>query len=216
MTREEILKYCDHTNLKVEATNDDIAKLCDEGIKYGCASVCIPPRFVKFAKEYVGEKIKICTVIGFPNGYNTVETKTLETRNAIIDGVDEIDMVINNGQVKMGDYDGVLYEIKKIRNACPKKVLKVIIETCLLTNEQIVKLCKIVSASGADYIKTSTGFSKSGANFEVVELMAKNVENGLKIKAAGGIKSFEDAEKYIKLGCERLGTSSLVKICEEE
>lgn len=216
MTREEILRHCDHTILKIETTIDDIKRICDEGIKYNCASVCIPPKFVKFAKEYAKNRIPICTVIGFPNGYNTAKVKAYEAKEAVIDGADEIDMVINNYQVKSEKYQEIFDEIVLVRNETKGKILKVIIETCLLTNDEIAKLTKLVSKTGADYIKTSTGFSKCGATFDVVKVMAENVENGLKIKAAGGIKSFEDAEKYIKLGCDRIGTSSLVKICKEE
>ena len=210
----KILSKCDHTLLKQTATWEEIKEICDDGIKYGCASVCIPPCFVKATKEYCGDKIPVCTVIGFPNGYNTTEVKVYETECAVKDGADEIDMVINVGKVKEKNYDHVLYEINSVRRACEGKILKVIIETCLLTDEEKVKMCETVSISGADYIKTSTGFSTAGATFHDIELFAKFVKNGTKIKAAGGISSIEDAEKFISLGADRLGTSRIVKIAK--
>lgn len=216
MNINEILNKCDHTLLKQSATWQDIKVICDDGIKYGVASVCIPPSFVKQAKDYVGDKLKICTVIGFPNGYNTTETKVFETENAISNGADEIDMVINIGELKVGNYNYVLNEIKQIKNACKGNILKVIIETCLLTDEEKLKMCEIVSNSGADYIKTSTGFSTSGATKEDVKLMVDNVTNNVLVKAAGGISNLEDALDFVTIGASRLGTSKVVKIVKEE
>lgn len=207
-----ILSACDHTLLLQGATWEQIRAICDDGIKYGTASVCIPPCYVKQAKEYVGDKVKVCTVIGFPNGNMTSETKVFETADAIKNGADEIDMVINIGMLKAKEYAYVLNEIKQIKKACGDKVLKVIIETCLLTDEEKIKMCEIVTESGADFIKTSTGFSTGGATFEDIELFAKHVGKGVKIKAAGGISSLEDAEKFLSLGADRLGTSRVVKI----
>ena len=207
-----ILSACDHTLLLQGATWEQIGAICDDGIKYGTASVCIPPCYVKPAKEYVGDKVKICTVIGFPNGNMTTETKVFETGDAIKNGADEIDMVINIGMLKAGEYDYVLTEIKQIKKACGDKILKVIIETCLLTDEEKIKMCEIVTESGADFIKTSTGFSTGGATFEDIELFAKHVGKNVRIKAAGGISSLEDAEKFLELGASRLGTSRVVKI----
>lgn len=215
MDINEILSKVDHTLLSQTATFDEIKAICDDGIKYGTASVCIPASYVKRAKEYVGNKIKICTVVGFPNGYSTTETKVFETEDAIKNGADEIDMVVNLGYIKDGLYDLQLNEIRQIKKACKEKVLKVIVETCLLTEEEKLKLCEIVTNSGADYIKTSTGFSKSGATFKDVDLFAKHVGENVKIKAAGGISSIEDAEKFICLGANRLGTSKIVKIVKE-
>ena len=212
MEKSEILKYVDHTLLSQEATWDDIKTLCDDAISYGTASVCIPPSFVKRAKEYVGGKMAICTVIGFPNGYSTTDTKVFETKDAISNGADEIDMVINIGSLKAKDYDCIKDEIKKIKEACNGKILKVIIETCLLTEEEKITMCKIVGDAGADFIKTSTGFSKAGATREDIKLFADNVKGNVKIKAAGGISSFEDASDFIKLGATRLGTSRLVRL----
>lgn len=208
--KEEILKKVDHTLLKQTATWEDIKRLCDDAIKCNTASVCIPPCFVKEAKEYVGGKMKICTVIGFPNGYNLTKVKMFETEEAIKDGADEIDMVINVGKLKEKNYNYILNEINGIKSKCNGKVLKVIIETCLLTEEEKVKMCEIVSESDADYIKTSTGFSTAGATLEDIKLFKEHMQNGKKIKAAGGIKNFEDAEEFIKAGAERLGTSRLV------
>ncbi|MCR5829072.1 MAG: deoxyribose-phosphate aldolase [Lachnospiraceae bacterium] len=207
-----ILSACDHTLLLQSATWEQIKAICDDGIKYATASVCIPPCYVKPAKEYVGDKVKICTVIGFPNGNMTTETKVFETEDAIKKGADEIDMVINIGMLKAGEYAYVLEEIKRIKKACGDKILKVIIETCLLTDEEKIKMCEIVTESGADFIKTSTGFSTGGATFADVELFAKHVGKNVRIKAAGGISSLEDADKFLELGASRLGTSRVVKI----
>ena len=216
MNINEILSKVDHTLLAQNATWGEIKAVCDDGIKYGTASVCIPPSYVKKASEYVEGKLKICTVIGFPNGYNTTAVKCAETEDAVKNGADEIDMVINVGWVKDGLFDLVLDEIKAIKKACGGKLLKVIIETCLLTDEEKVRLCAVVSESGADYIKTSTGFSSGGATFKDVELMRKNSAPTLKVKAAGGISSIEDAEKMVELGADRLGTSRIVKIVKSE
>lgn len=216
MELSKILSVCDHTLLAVNATWADIKAICDDGMKFSTASVCIPAAYVKRAKEYVGDKLAICTVIGFPNGYSTTATKVFETKDAIENGADEIDMVINIGMLKDGMYDEILAEIKAIKAACKDKILKVIIETCLLTDEEKVMMCKIVSASGADYIKTSTGFSTAGATPEDVKLFSENVEKHVKIKAAGGIASLADAENFINLGASRLGTSRIVKIAKAE
>lgn len=212
MDIKEILSKVDHTVLGQAATWEDIKNLCDDGIKYGTASVCIPASYVKQAKEYVGDKLAICTVIGFPNGYSTTAVKCFETEDAVKNGADEIDMVINVGWLKDKKYDMLLDEIKAVKAACNGKLLKVIIEICLLTDEEKIKMCEIVSASGADYIKTSTGFSTGGATKEDVALFAQHVAPHLKIKAAGGISSIADAEDFIKLGASRLGTSRIVKI----
>lgn len=212
MEKQEILKYVDHTLLKQTATWEQIKKICEEGMEYHTASVCIPPCFVKRAKEYVGNKVPVCTVIGFPNGYMTTKAKVAETQDAVENGADEIDMVINVGMVKEGRYEDVLEEIRKIKEACAGKLLKVIIETCLLTEEEKIKMCEIVTASGAEYIKTSTGFSTGGATFADVALMRKHVGKEVKVKAAGGISSLEDAEKFLELGAERLGTSRLIAL----
>lgn len=212
LTKEEILAKVDHTLLTQTAVWDEIKVLCDDAVAYGTASVCIPPAFVKMAKDYVGEQMKICTVIGFPNGYSTTEVKLFETQQALNDGADEIDMVINIGNVKEGKYDRVLKEIRDIKSVCGSHILKVIIETCFLTETEKIRLCHIVTDSGADYIKTSTGFGGGGATFEDVKLFAENVGPGVKIKAAGGIASMEDAEKFIGLGASRLGTSRIVKL----
>ena len=216
MELSKILSVCDHTLLAVNATWDDIKAICDDGMKFSTASVCIPAAYVKRAKEYVGDKLAICTVIGFPNGYSTTATKVFETKDAIENGADEIDMVINIGMLKDKMYDEILAEIKAIKAACKDKILKVIIETCLLTDEEKVMMCKIVSASGADYIKTSTGFSTAGATPEDVKLFSENIEKHVKIKAAGGIASLADAENFINLGASRLGTSRIVKIAKAE
>lgn len=218
MEINEILSKVDHTILKQESTWEDVKQICDDGIKYNVASICIAPSYVKQASEYIKQNnssLKVCTVIGFPNGYNTTETKVFETANAIENGAEEIDMVINVGWLKDRKYDEISREIKEIKRACQGKLLKVIIETCLLTEEEKIKMCKIVSESGADYIKTSTGFSKAGATFADVELMAKNVAEGIKVKAAGGISGLEDAEKFIELGASRLGTSRIIKAVKE-
>ena len=212
MEKKEILGMCDHTLLLQNATWDEIKVICDDAKKYNTASICIPPCYVKMAKEYLGLDVKICTVIGFPNGNMTTATKVFETIDALKDGADEIDMVINIGMLKAKEYDYVLNEIKEIKKVCDKHILKVIIETCLLTDEEKIKMCEIVTESGADYIKTSTGFSTSGATFADVELFAKHVGPNVKIKAAGGISSIKDAEKFIELGANRLGTSRIVKI----
>ena len=216
MKISEILSKCDHTLLLQGSTWDEIKAICDDGIKFGCASVCIPASFVKRAKEYVGDRLAICTVIGFPNGYSTTATKVYETADAVKNGADEIDMVINIGDLKDKRYDVILDEINAIKAACQGKILKVIIETCLLTDEEKIKMCEIVSESDADYIKTSTGFSTAGATKADVALFAKHVSGGTKIKAAGGIASLEDAEDFIKLGADRLGTSRIVKIAKAE
>ncbi len=212
MDIKKILSYVDHTLLSQSATWDEIKALLDDGIKYSCASCCIPSSFVKQAKEYVGDRLAICTVIGFPNGYSTTATKCFETEDAIKNGADEIDMVINIGWLKDKKYDLLLNEIKEIKSACHGKILKVIIETCLLTDEEKIKMCEIVSQSGADFIKTSTGFSTAGATLHDVEIFSNNVAKHLQIKAAGGISSLQDAEDFIALGATRLGTSRIVKI----
>jgi len=221
MDRSIILSRVDHTLLAQGATWEQIKGICDDGVKYGTASVCIPASYVKQAKEYIvstypDKDLPVCTVIGFPNGYSTTAVKVYETEDAIKNGADEIDMVINIGWVKDGLYDKVEDEIKAVKAACGDKILKVIIETCLLTDEEKVEMCKVVTASGADFIKTSTGFAGGGATFADVELFAKNVGAGVKIKAAGGISSFDDAEKFIELGASRLGTSRLVKIMKQQ
>ena len=214
MELKEILAKCDHTLLLQPSTWAEIQAICDDGMKYETASVCIPASFVKQAKEYVGDKLAICTVIGFPNGYSTTAVKCFEASDAVDNGADEIDMVINIGWAKDAKWDEITAEIAAIKTACKGKLLKVIIETCLLTDEEKIALCKCVSDSGADYIKTSTGFSKAGATFADVELFAKHVAPHVKIKAAGGISSIEDAEKFIALGADRLGTSRIVKIAK--
>jgi deoxyribose-phosphate aldolase len=210
-----ILSTVDHTLLRQTATWNEIQALCDDGIKYGAASVCIPPCYVARASAYCKGKIKICTVIGFPNGYNTREVKVFETRQAVADGADEIDMVINLGLVKEARFDDVLAEIKDVRGACCGKILKVIIETCLLTSEEKERMCRVVTESGADFIKTSTGFSTAGATVEDIKLFKRCVGNNVKIKAAGGIKGLEDAEMFLSLGASRLGTSRVIKAIKE-
>ena len=214
MKLSEILAKCDHTLLSQSATWEQIKAICDDGIRFSCASVCIPASFVKKAKEYVGEKLAICTVIGFPNGYATTASKCFMAADAVANGADEVDMVINIGWAKDAKWDDITAEIRDIKGHCGDKILKVIIETCLLTDEEKIALCKCVSDSGADYIKTSTGFSTAGATFADVELFAKHVAPHVKIKAAGGISSIEDAEKFIALGADRLGTSRIVKIAK--
>lgn len=216
MEKREILKRLDHTLLKQTATWEQIRTLCEEGMEYKAASVCIPPCYVKKARDYVQERLKICTVIGFPNGNMTTAAKVFETEDAVKNGADEVDMVINLGMVKEQNYEGVLAEIQEIKQACHGKLLKVIIETCLLTEEEKIKLCQVVSKSGADYIKTSTGFSTGGATFGDVELMRNHVGKDIKVKAAGGIASVEDAEKFIALGADRLGTSRLISLLEKK
>jgi deoxyribose-phosphate aldolase len=206
------MKYVDHTLLLQGATWDDIKVICDDAVKYGTASVCIPPSYVKRAAEYLDGRVAVCTVIGFPNGYNTAKVKCIETADAIENGASEIDMVINIGDLKGGRYDQILDEIKSIKAVCGDKILKVIIETCLLTDDEKIAMCKIVTEAGADFIKTSTGFSTAGATFEDIKLFAENVGKGVRIKAAGGIRSFEDAERFLDLGADRLGTSRLVSL----
>ena len=215
MDIQKILSMVDHTLLAQGATWDEIRAICDDGIRYGCASVCIPPCYVKAAKDYVGDRLKICTVIGFPNGNSTTAVKCFETADAVKNGADEIDMVINIGWLKDKRYDDLLAEINAVKDACSGKLLKVIIETCLLTDEEKVKMCGIVSESKADFIKTSTGFSTGGATKADVKLFAENVAPGTAIKAAGGIASIQDAEDFIALGATRLGTSRIVKIVKQ-
>ena len=215
MDTKTILAACDHTLLAQTATWAEIKAICDDGMKYGTASVCIPASFVKQAKDYVGEKLTICTVIGFPNGYATTAAKCFETADAVKNGADEIDMVINVGWLKDKKYDDLLNEIKAVKEACDGRLLKVIIETCLLTDEEKIKMCEIVSRSGAEFIKTSTGFSTGGATFDDVALFARHVAPHVKIKAAGGIASMADAEEFLRLGASRLGTSRIVKIVKQ-
>ena len=212
MELQEILSRCDHTLLRVDATAAEIRALCDQGVRYGCASVCIPPCHVAGAKKYVGDRLKICTVIGFPNGYNSSAVKAFEAAEAIRAGADEVDMVINLAMVKDGCWADVAEDIHAVREASRGKILKVIIECCLLTEEEKVKLCRIVSDSGADYIKTSTGFSTGGATREDVALLRANCDDHVLVKAAGGISSIQDAEDFIRLGADRLGTSRIVKL----
>lgn len=216
MDNKKILSTVDHTLLTQNATWAEIKQICDDAVHYGTASVCIPASYVKRAKEYVREKMAVCTVIGFPNGYSTTAAKVFETRDAIQNGADEIDMVINIGWIKDGLYDQQLDEIKQIKAACGDHILKVIIETCLLTEEEKIKMCDVVTKSGADFIKTSTGFSTAGATFEDVALFAEHVGPNVRIKAAGGIKTLDDAEKFISLGASRLGTSRIIKIMKNE
>lgn len=216
MDIKKILSMCDHTLLAQGATWDEIKAICDDGMKYGTASVCIPASYVKQAKEYVGDRLTICTVIGFPNGYSTTAVKCFETADAVKNGADEIDMVINIGWLKDKKYGKLLDEIKAVKEACSGKLLKVIIETCLLTDEEKIKMCEIVSDSGADFIKTSTGFSTAGATREDVALFAAHIAPHVKIKAAGGISSIKDAEDFIALGASRLGTSRIVKTVKAE
>ena len=214
MELKDILAKCDHTLLGQAATWADIQAICDDGMKYQTASVCIPASFVKQAKEYVGEKLAICTVIGFPNGYATTAAKCFMASDAVANGADEVDMVINIGWAKEGKWEQLTEEIRQIKAHCCGRLLKVIIETCLLTDEEKIAMCKVVTDAGADYIKTSTGFSTAGATFADVELFAKHVGKDVKIKAAGGISSLEDAEKFISLGASRLGTSRIVKVAK--
>lgn len=216
MDNKEILKHVDHTLLAQGATWDEIRKICDDAIEYGTASVCIPPSYVKQAKEYVGDKMAVCTVIGFPNGYSTTKTKEFETKDALANGADEIDMVINIGWVKDKKYDLVEEEIRTLKAACKDKILKVIIETCLLTEEEKIRMCEAVTKAGADYIKTSTGFSTAGATFEDIELFSGHIGPDVKMKAAGGISSLADAERFLELGADRLGTSRIVKLVRNE
>ena len=216
MDIKDILEKCDHTLLRVDCTNDEIRTLCDQAIKYNCASVCIPPCHVPGAKRYVGDKLKICTVIGFPNGYMTTAAKAFEAADAVKNGADEIDMVINVSMVKDGCWDDVEKDISAVREATRGHILKVIIECCLLTDDEKIRLCGIVAKCGADYIKTSTGFSKGGATREDVKLMRENCPASVKVKAAGGISSLQDAEDFIALGADRLGTSRIVKLAMEQ
>lgn len=216
MEKTSILEKVDHTLLSQKATWEEIREILDDAMKYKTASACIPAAYVKQAAEYVEGKLPICTVIGFPNGYSTTATKVFETKDAVANGAKEIDMVINVGFLKDGRYDELEDEIRQIHEACDGNVLKVIIETCLLTDEEKIKMCEIVTKAGAEYIKTSTGFSTAGATFEDVELMRKHVGESVKVKAAGGISSFDDAEKFVALGADRLGTSRLVKIMKKE
>ncbi|MGN1192668.1 MAG: deoxyribose-phosphate aldolase [Dorea sp.] len=216
MDVKEILKHVDHTLLQQTATWEEIRQICDDAIRYQTASVCIPPSYVKQASDYVQGRIPVCTVIGFPNGYMTTSTKEFETKDAIANGASEIDMVINLGWLKNRKYELLEEEIRTLKAACGEKILKVIIETCLLTEEEKIKMCEIVTRAGADYIKTSTGFSKAGATFADIELFARHVGSNVKIKAAGGISSLEDAEKFLALGADRLGTSRIVKIVKSK
>ncbi len=216
MTKGEILARVDHTLLSQTATQEEIRALCDDAVHYGTASVCIPPSYVGFASRYLGGRMKVCTVIGFPNGYNTAEVKAFEAARAVEEGADEIDMVINVGFLKDGRLDEIASEIAAVRRATEGKVLKVIVETCLLTEEEKIAMCRIVGDAGADFIKTSTGFSTGGATREDVALFAKHVKKPLRIKAAGGIKTLADAEDFLALGADRLGTSRVVKIFKTE
>ena len=216
MNDNEVFQYVDHTLLKQEATWEDIKKICDDAMTYKTASVCIPPCYVKKAAKYMQGKIKVCTVIGFPNGNMTTAAKVFETKDAIKNGASEIDMVINIGMLKAKEYNYVLNEIKAIKKACGRNILKVIIETCLLTDDEKKKMCDLVNRSGADFIKTSTGFSTAGATFDDVKLMRENSIKAVQVKAAGGISSFDDAKKFLELGATRLGTSRIVKIAKEQ
>lgn len=216
MEIKEIMSHVDHTLLKTDATWEDIKIICDDALRYGTASVCIPAAFVKNAHEYLGEKMPVCTVIGFPNGYSTAATKCFETEDALKNGAKEIDMVIHVGALKEKRYDDIVQEIRSIKEICGNNILKVIIETCLLTDEEKIAMCKIVGEANADYIKTSTGFSHGGATFDDIRLFKKHVPTGLLIKAAGGIKTFDDARDFISLGADRLGTSRLVSILKQE
>ncbi len=216
MDIKEMLRHVDHTLLLQTATWEEIRQICDDGVKYETASVCIPPSYVKQAGEYLQGKIAVCTVIGFPNGYMTTRTKEFETKDAIANGASEIDMVINIGWLKDRKYDLIEEEIRTLKAACGEKILKVIVETCLLKEEEKIKMCEIVTRAGADYIKTSTGFSTAGATFEDVRLFAEHVGPGVKIKAAGGIASLEDGEKFLSLGADRLGTSRIIKLVKKE
>ena len=214
MDIKNILAHCDHTLLKPESTWEQIRAICDEGMKYGCASVCIPAAYVKQANDYVGNSLKVCTVIGFPNGYSTTEVKVFETEDAVRNGADEIDMVINIGWVKDCRWDDLLEEIRSVKASCGGRILKVIVEACLLTEEEKIKMCQLVTQAGADYIKTSTGFSTGGATKEDVALFAKHIGPGVRIKAAGGISTLQDAQDFLDLGADRLGTSRIVKLVQ--
>lgn len=214
MNKQEILSRVDHTILTPTATWEQVKAICDEGLEYGTASVCIPPRYVKKAAEYVGNRLKVCTVIGFPNGYSTPEVKVFETEDAIRNGADEIDMVINLGLAKAGDWEGVLQEIKAVKLSCKGRILKVIVEACQLTQEEKVAVCRVVSMSGADFIKTSTGFSTGGATVEDVKFFKQHISPDVRIKAAGGIRTFEQAQAMIEAGADRIGASALVALAK--
>ena len=216
MDKREILRHVDHTLLSQDASWEDIRQILDDGIRFGTASVCIPPSYVRQAADYAAGRIPICTVIGFPNGYSTTAVKAFEAADAVENGASEIDMVINVGWLKDGKYDALTEEIRKVHEACRGRTLKVIIETCLLTEEEKTAMCRSVTEAGAGYIKTSTGFAAEGATFEDVDLMRACVGENVKVKAAGGIRSFEDAEKFLALGADRLGTSRLVKLMKQE
>ena len=214
MNKQDIMHHVDHTILTTTATWEQVKKICDEGMKYQTASVCIPPRYVKKAAQYVGKKLKICTVIGFPNGYNMPEVKVFETEDAVRCGADEIDMVINLGLVKSGDWEGVLAEIKAVKASCGGRILEVIVETCQLTEAEKIAACRVVSMSGADFIKTSTGFSTGGATVEDVKLFKQHISPDVRIKAAGGIRSFEQAQAMLDAGADRIGASALAALME--
>lgn len=216
MENKEILCHVDHTLLTQTATWEEIRQICEDGVKYQVASVCIPPSYVKQASEYLEGRLPVCTVIGFPNGYMTTEVKEWETKDALENGASEIDMVVNLGWIKDGKYDLVEEEIRRLKEICGEKVLKVIIETCLLTEEEKIRMCHVVTKAGADYIKTSTGFSKGGATFEDIKLFSGHIGPSVKMKAAGGISSLEDAEKFLVLGADRLGTSRIIKLIRQE
>lgn len=216
MDAKEILRHVDHTLLLQGATWEEIRQICDDAVKYGTASVCIPPSYVKEASEYLDGKMAVCTVIGFPNGYMTTAAKEFETKDALANGAAEIDMVINIGWLKDKKYELIEEEIRRLKAACGEKILKVIIETCLLSDDEKIKMCEIVTRAGADYIKTSTGFSKGGATFEDIELFTEHIGPKVKMKAAGGISSMEDAEKFLSLGADRLGTSRIIKLVKNE
>lgn len=216
MEREKIFQAVDHTLLAPGATWEEIRQICDDAVHYQTASVCIPPSYVARAREYLGDRMAVCTVIGFPNGYNTTAVKVFETKDALEHGADEIDMVINIGDLKDKNYGKILGEIRAVKAACGSHILKVIIETCLLTEEEKITMCRLVTEAGADYIKTSTGFSKGGATFEDIELFGRHIGPQVKMKAAGGIASFEDAERFLELGASRLGTSRIVKLAKAE
>jgi len=215
MDTKEILSHVDHTLLSQTATWEEIKAICDDAVTYQTASVCIPPSYVKQAAEYLNGRVAVCTVIGFPNGYNTTAVKVFEAKDALENGADEIDMVVNNGWTKDGKWDEIEAEIGALKTVCGDKILKVIVETCLLTEEEKIRMCEIVTDAGADFIKTSTGFSKGGATFEDIKLFAEHVGPGVRMKAAGGISSMEDAEKFLELGADRLGTSRIVKIVKQ-
>ena len=216
MEVKEILEHVDHTLLTQTATWEEIRQICDDAIAYVTASVCIPPSYVKQVKEYVGDKMAVCTVIGFPNGYMTTAAKEFETKDALANGADEIDMVINIGWAKDEKFDAIEEEIRTLKAACGSKILKVIIETCLLTEAEKIELCHAVTRAGADFIKTSTGFSRAGATFEDIKLFSEHIGSGVRMKAAGGISSMEDAKRFLELGADRLGTSRIVKIVKNE